>query len=40
MLEERGGGLAFKMKFPCGFSRQGNHIIKYKALAFSHGTIT
>ena len=39
VLGERGGGLAFKKKFPCGFSRLGNHIIRYKTLAFSHGTI-
>ena len=39
VLGERGGGLAFKKKFPCGFSRQVNHIIRYKTLAFSHGTI-
>ena len=34
VLGERRGGLAFSRKFPRGPNRQGNHNIRYKALAF------
>lgn len=40
VLGERGGGLAFSRKFPRGPNSQGNHNIRYKALAFKSCNIT